>query len=83
MTFDEKNTTDPKGYSPVHLAVMEAIIDDKAFDIAKKLMYHPETMLNVKGPTGWSPLQETISYVEFFLILETYQTDPERVRIVS
>lgn len=63
MTLDEKNGFDLKGYTPVHLAILFAIQDDKAFDLAKKIMYHHDVRLNVKGPTGWSPLQETISYV--------------------
>ncbi len=63
MTLGEKNRPDDKGYVPVHLALLHAVLEDRAFELAKKLMYHPQVRLDVKGPTGWSPLQETISYV--------------------
>jgi hypothetical protein len=69
MTLDEKNSLDLKGYTPVHLAILSAIQDDKAFDLAKKIMYHHEVRLNVKGPTGWGPLQDTVSYVPTFIKL--------------
>lgn len=40
-------------------------------------MYHHDVKLNVKGPTGWSPLQDTISYVIILFIeyIETYKTN--------
>lgn len=57
MTLREKNGPDDKGFVPVHLAVLQAVVEDRTFELAKKLMYHPEVRLDVKGPTGWSPLQ--------------------------
>lgn len=37
-------------------------------------MYHHDTQMIIKGPTGWTPLQETISYVNLLIynLLETY-----------
>jgi hypothetical protein len=57
MTLGEKNGPDDKGFVPVHLAVLQAVVEDGTFELAKKLMYHPEVRMDVKGPTGWSPLQ--------------------------
>jgi hypothetical protein len=31
MTLEEKNSKDPKGYYPAHLAILQAIVDNKAF----------------------------------------------------
>jgi len=41
MTIIEKNYIDTKGFCPVHLVILKAIVDEKAFDLAKKLMYNP------------------------------------------
>jgi hypothetical protein len=63
MSAHEKNQENSKGYKPIQLLVLKAISNATFLPLSKKAIYDPAVSLDVKGPTGWNPLQEAIFYV--------------------
>ena len=57
MQTADRNRKDAKGFFPVHLTILKAISNESFIDLSKKIMHYPDIKMDIKGPTGWSPLQ--------------------------
>ncbi len=57
MQTVDRNRKDSKGFFPVHLTILKAISNELFIDLSKKIMHYPDINLDIKGPTGWNPLQ--------------------------
>lgn len=61
-----------KGYTPVQLAVVKALAEEKYVELAKILVYDEEISLECRGPEGWTPLQESLIKVYLIILRGIY-----------
>lgn len=63
MSKYDKNTPNAKGYTIAHLITLKSILDQSLISFAKQIIYDADVELAIKGPLGWTPLQEAAFYV--------------------